>query len=223
MSTSEKWLVPCRPIKTSTSRADHEVHECADLCGWHVSREMEDVKRKPLARPIREQFDKFAPAQKILGPKRKDLGYAMACNAGAQHRANIVDGQAAGNRDGELLPATVELPGKRSTRVWVQVVNALVLSLAKLARMLRTAMPGQIRWRSTCQDSGFQQPPCDKSGRLRLAKAHGGIEPVSHEITEAIAPDDLHRQLRIGREEFAEARGEHNACKERIDIDSELR
>ena len=79
-----------------------------------MPREVEHVKRKPLARPIREQLDELAAAEEIFGSERQDLGHSVTCDAGAQHGADIVHGQTAGNRDPELLPPTVEA---RSARV----------------------------------------------------------------------------------------------------------
>jgi hypothetical protein len=96
-----------------------------------------------------------------------------------------------------------------------------VTPLAELAQLRRTALPSQIGWRGAGKDPGVEQPPDNESRRLRPAETHGGIEPVGHEVAETVAPHDFHRQLRICRQEFAEARGEHEACEEWVDIDPE--
>ena len=93
--------------------------------------------------------------------------------------------------------------------------------LAEFRGMRRTTVPGKIGWGSAGEDPGLQEPAGDESRRFRLAKTHGGVEPVGHEVAETVAPQDLHRQLRISRQEFAEARGEDEAREERIDIDPE--
>ena len=53
---------------------------------------------------------------------------------------------------------------------------------AEFRGMRRTAVPGKIGWRSAGEDPGLQEPAGDESRRFRLAKTHGGVEPVGHEV-----------------------------------------
>jgi hypothetical protein len=69
---------------------------------------MECVERKPLVRPIGEQLDELAATDEILCPERENLRHSVTGRAGAQHRADVVHRQAAGNRDPQFLPAAVK-------------------------------------------------------------------------------------------------------------------
>jgi hypothetical protein len=93
---------------------------------------MERVKRKPLAGPIREQLDDLAAAEEIFDSERQELGHSMTCEAGANHGADIVHSQTAGNCDPELLAPTLELPRKRPTSDGVQIKDAFVARFAEL-------------------------------------------------------------------------------------------
>ena len=65
------------------------------LRGRHVPREMKRIERKPLIWPIWEELDQLAAVEKVLRPKRQDLGDAVTGDAGAEHRSDVVHGQTA--------------------------------------------------------------------------------------------------------------------------------
>ena len=72
---------------------DNEIHERSQLRWRHVPREIKYVERKPLTRPIRKQLDELAAVEKVLSPKRQDLGNAVTGGAGAEHGSDVVHGQ----------------------------------------------------------------------------------------------------------------------------------
>jgi hypothetical protein len=63
------------------------------------------------------------------------------------------------------------------------------------------------------QHSRVEQPSGDERRWLRLAEAKGGIEAIGNEVAEPVPPQDLQRQLRMGCQEFAHARGEYKASE----------
>jgi hypothetical protein len=123
---------------------------------------MECVERKPLVRPIWEQLDELAATDEILGPEREDLRHSVTGGAGAQHRADVVRCQAAGNRDPQFLPTTVKFPWKRPAGDRVQVVNAFVPPRAEVAGMSRAPVPGQVGGCGAGKDPGLKEPPGDE-------------------------------------------------------------
>src|SRR5216683_7939680 len=143
----------------SANGADREIQERAHLGGRHMPREMKRVEREPLVRPIREQLDEPAAAEEILGAEREYLRYAVAGDAGTEQGAGIVGGQPPRDRNAELLPSAVELPGKRPAGDGVDEVDAFVPIPAELAGMGGTAVLCQVGGRGAGEDPGLQQAP----------------------------------------------------------------
>ena len=118
-----------------------------------------------------------------------------------------------------FLPPAVELPGKRAADDGVDEVNAFVPRLAQLVRVRGATAHGEIGWSGAGQHSGLEQPPGNEGRWLWLAETQRSIEAVGDKVTDAVAPQDLQRQPRMGRQKFADARGEDKASKKGIDID----
>ena len=84
--------------------------------------------------------------------------------------------------------------------------------------MRRAAALCQVGGRGAGKDPGLKEPPCDERRGLRLAETHSGVKAVGHEVAETVASHDLHRQLRVGGQEFPEARCEHETREEGIAV-----
>jgi len=113
----------------------------------------------------------------------------------------------------------VKLPRERAADDGVDEVNAFVPCVPELARVRGATALGQIGWSGTGQHPRLEQPSGDERRWLWLAEAQGGIETIRDEVAEPVSPQDLQRQLRMGCQEFAEARGEDEACEKGVDID----
>ncbi len=91
--------------------------------------------------------------------------------------------------------------------------------VAELARVRRATVLGEIGRSGAGQNPGLEQPPGNEGRWLRFAETQGRIEAIGDEVADAVAPQDLQRQLRMGCQEFADARGEDEAGEKGFDID----
>ena len=112
----------------------------------------------------------------------------------------------------------MKLPRERAADDGVDVLDAFVPCAAEFARVGGTTVPDQIGWSGTGQHPGLEQPPGDEGRWLRLAEAQGSVEAIGDEVAEPVPPQDLQRQLRMGGQEFADARGEDETGEKGIEL-----
>jgi hypothetical protein len=71
-------------------------------------------------------------------------------------------------------------------------------TVAEFARMCRATVLGQIGWSGVGQHPCLEQSPGNEGRWLWLAETQRSIEPIGDEVADAVVPQDLQRQLRMG-------------------------
>ncbi len=156
-------------------------------------------------RTTREELDELPARQQLVQSDLEDLRDAEPGDAGVDQRRAVVDDQPAGRGHLDHLLGATELPAEGARGSRVEEVDALVLATREILGRAGFPCASEVARRGAGDDARLQQEAGDERRWLGLAEAQRDVEALGHEIAQAVAHHELQREVRVCREERAEA------------------
>ena len=188
----------------------NEIDEGAHLGRRQVPGRVERVEREAVAVPVRKKLDQGPLPYEVLHADRLHPGDPHACQAGAEHRAELGHHEAACRPHLNDLVALPKPPFlDRLARQGIPDLDAGVID--EVGRRFRPIVRLHIGRRRNRDRARLDEFPGDQRGLRRRPEPHGDVEPLAHQIAQLISGDQLERQVGIQRQELRDVRGEHQA------------